>query len=40
MCLGPQDMFFSNGTDTVSASYVEDEIVSMSIVYQHGRTNA
>ena len=40
MCLGPQDMFFSNGNDTVSASYVEDEIVSMSIVYQHGQTNA
>lgn len=40
MCLGPQDMFFSNGSDTVSASYVEDEIVSMSIVYQHGDTNA
>ena len=40
MCLGPQDMFFSNGNDTVSASYVEDEIVSMSIVYQHGQTSA
>ena len=40
MCLGPQDMFFSNGRDTVSASYVEDEIVSVSIVYQHGQTNA
>ena len=40
MCLGPQDMFFSNGTNTVSASYVEDEIVSLSIVYQHGQTSA
>jgi hypothetical protein len=33
-------MFFSNGTNTVSASYVEDEIVSLSIVYQHGQTSA
>ena len=39
MCLGPQDMFFSDGTDTVSASYVEDEIVTLSIVYQHHETN-
>ena len=35
LCLGPQDMFFSNGVDTVSASYVENEMVSLSIVYQH-----
>ena len=40
MCLGPQDMFFSNGSNTVSATYVEDELVSVSIVYQHGQTNA
>ena len=40
LCLGPQDMFFTNGSNTVSASYVENEIVSVSIVYQHGATNA
>lgn len=40
LCLGPQDMFFSNGKDTVSASYVEEEMVSVSIVYQHGATAA
>lgn len=40
LCLGPQDMFFSNGKDTVSASYVENEMVSLSIVYQHGNTAA
>ena len=40
LCLGPQDMFFSNGKNTISASYVEDEMVSLSIVYQHGSTAA
>ena len=40
LCLGPQDMFFTNGKDTVSASYVENEMVSVSIVYQHGATSA
>jgi len=33
-------MFFTNGKDTVSASYVENEMVSVSIVYQHGATSA
>ena len=40
LCLGPQDMFFSNGSNTVSASYVEEEIVTVSVVYQHGNTSA
>jgi len=33
-------MFFTNGKDTVSASYVENEMVSVSVVYQHGATSA
>lgn len=40
MCFGPQDMFFSNGSNTVSATYVEDQLISVSIVYQHGDTDA
>ena len=33
--LGPQDAFFSNGTNTVNASYVEDQMINLSIVYSH-----
>ena len=35
LCLGPQDAFFSNGTDTVSVNYVEEELINLSIVYEH-----
>lgn len=31
--LGPQDAFFSNGTNTVSVNYVEDKMVNISMVY-------
>lgn len=33
--LGPQDAFFTNGTNTVNASYVEDKLVNLSITYDH-----
>lgn len=33
VCLGPQDAFFSNGTNTVNISYVEDMIINLSAVY-------
>lgn len=33
--IGPQDTFFSNGTDTVNVSFVEDEIINLSFVYSH-----
>lgn len=35
LCLGPQDAFFSNGTDTVSVDYVEDKIINLSAVYSY-----
>lgn len=35
LALGPQDAFFSNGTNTVNVSYVEDEIISVSVVYSY-----
>ena len=34
-CVGPQDAFFSNGTDTVNVNFVENELVNISFVYQH-----
>ena len=34
-CLGPQDAFFSNGTDTVSVDYVDGQLVNLSIVYSY-----
>ena len=34
-CFGSQDAFFSNGTNTVSVSYVEDEMVYLTMVYSH-----
>ena len=40
LCLGPQDAFFSNGTNTVSVPYVENEIVSLSFVYQYSQVPA
>lgn len=33
--IGPQDVFFSNGTDTVNIPYVEEEMVNLSFVYSH-----
>jgi hypothetical protein len=36
ICLGPQDAFFSNGTNTVNVSYVEDQLINISMVYSHG----
>ena len=33
ICLGPQDAFFSNGTNTVNVSYVENEMVNLAVVY-------
>lgn len=34
-CFGSQDAFFSNGTNTVSVSYVEGEMVYLTMVYSH-----
>jgi hypothetical protein len=34
-CLGTQDAFFSNGTDTVNVNFVENELINISFVYQH-----
>lgn len=33
--LGPQDAFFSNGTNTVNVNYVENKMVNISMVYSH-----
>ena len=35
ICLGPQDAFFSNGTNTVNVDYVEDNIINLSAVYSN-----
>ena len=37
-CLGTQDAFFSNGTDTVNVNFVENELVNISFVYQQTET--
>lgn len=37
LCLGPQDAFFSNGTDTVNVSYVENNIVTLSVVCKYSK---
>lgn len=34
-CFGSQDAFFSNGTNTVSVSYVEDEMIYLTMVYSY-----
>ena len=34
-CVGPQDAFFSNGTDTVNVNFVENELINISFIYQH-----
>jgi hypothetical protein len=33
-CLGPQDAFFRDGNKTVNVSYVEDKLITLSIVYK------
>ena len=35
VCVGSQDTFFSNGYDTVNVSFVENEMVYLSFVYEH-----
>ena len=35
ICIGSQDAFFSNGTNTVNVSFVEDEMVNLTAVYTH-----
>ena len=37
LCLGPQDAFFSNGTDTVNVSYVENKIITLSVVCKYSK---
>ncbi len=39
-CIGPQDAFFSNGANTVSADFVEDQMVYLTIVYDGSKKNA
>ena len=36
ICLGPQDGYFSNGTNAVTCDYVEDQIINLTIVYDNG----
>ena len=36
ICLGPQDGYFSNGTNAVTVDYVEDKIINLTIVYDNG----
>ena len=35
ICVGPQDTFFSNGTNTVNVSFVENDMINLSFVYSH-----
>ena len=35
--VGPQDVFFSNGTNTVSIPFVEEDIINLSFVYNHSQ---
>ena len=39
ICFGPQDGFFSNGTNAVSVNFVEDKIINITIVYKGGQTS-
>ena len=34
-CVGTQDAFFSNGSDTVNVNFVENDLINLSFVYQH-----
>lgn len=36
VCVGTEDTFFSNGTDTVNVNFVENSLLNLSFVYQHG----
>jgi hypothetical protein len=40
LCIGPQDAFFSNGTNTVSANFVENQMVYLTFVYDGTKKNA
>lgn len=40
LCIGPQDAFFSNGTNTVSADFVDDQMVYLTFVYDGTKKNA
>ena len=40
LAIGPQDAFFKDGNNTVSASYVENELVSLTIVYEKNSAKA
>jgi hypothetical protein len=40
LCIGSQDAFFSNGTNTVNVSFVEDEMVYLTAVYAHSNDPA
>lgn len=35
VCVGTQDAFFSNGSDTVNVNFVENDLINLSFVYQH-----
>ena len=35
MCVGSQDAFFSNGTNTVNVSFIEDEMIYLTAIYTH-----
>lgn len=35
ICVGTQDTFFSNGSDTVNVSFVEEDMINLSFVFQY-----
>ncbi len=40
ICLGAQDGFFTNGSESVSIDFVEDEILNITIVYDRGENSS
>ena len=36
LCLGAQDGYFSNGVESVSIDYVEDQILNLSVMFERG----
>ena len=40
LCIGPQDAFFSNGTNTVSADFVDDQMIYLTFVYDGTKKDA
>ena len=36
ICIGAQDALFTNGIDTVNVAYVEDKVINLTVVYNHG----